>query len=278
MTVGSLPPVPPGGFRLVVLGDPVAHSLSPVMHNAALDALELEGVYSGWRVDGQGMTEAARQMRSGELHGANVTMPHKGVAARLADRVSSDARRSGSVNTWTREDDGRLAGHSTDVVAIRRVWERAGLPTDCPVLVIGAGGAAAAAMVALERRELWCSARRPEAVGELAERVDVPFRVCGWGESLPGAAVVNATPLGMRGGDLPVALLDGSSGLFDMAYRSDRIPTRAVRRMREWGLPASDGLEMLVAQAEASFEMWTGHRPPPGVMVKAAAAGVRSGG
>ncbi len=267
----------PGGYRLVVLGDPVDHSLSPVMHNAALAALDLDGTYRGRRVDAKGMATAASQMRSGELHGANITMPHKGVAAALADRVSSDARRAGSVNTWTMEDDGCLAGHSTDVESVRRVWDQGGLPTDGPVLVLGAGGAASAAMVALEGRELWCSARRSEAVAGLAERVDVSFEVLSWGESLPGAALVNATPLGMRGGELPDRLLRESSGLFDMPYRADRTMTSAVRRMREWGLPASDGLAMLVAQAEASFEIWTGHRPPSGVMERASRKGGTGG-
>ena len=279
MTGASSPVPPAGGFRLVVLGDPVEHSLSPVMHNAALAALDLEGVYSRRRVDAQGMTEAASQMRDGRLHGANITMPHKGRAARLADRLSSDARRSGSVNTWTLEDGGRLTGHSTDVEGIRRACGSAiGFPTGRPVLVIGAGGAAAAAMVALEDGDLWCSARRPEATADLAERVDVSFRALPWGATLPGAVVVNATPLGMRGGEFPAELLEESSGLFDMAYRSDRRETAAVSSMRKRGMPASDGLAMLVAQAEASFEMWTGHRPPAGVMESAARTGGGPGG
>jgi len=112
------------------------------------------------------------------------------------------------------------------------------------------GGAASAAMVALEDRDLWCAARRPEAVSALAGRVDVPFRQLEWGGSLPGAVVVNATPLGMRGGDLPVRLLEESTGLFDMAYLAGGEETGAVRWMRERRKPASDGLEMLAAQAE----------------------------
>ena len=278
MTEGAPPSPPPGGYRLAVLGNPVSHSLSPAMHNAALAALGLEGVYSRRRVDERGMTSAASEMRSGELHGANITMPHKGVAARLADRLSSDAERAGSVNTWTSEGGGGLVGHSTDVEAIRRVWVRGGLPTDCPVLVVGAGGAAAAAMVALEDRELWCSARRAEAVSALAERVDVRFRPLEWGERLPEAVVVNATPLGMRGGELPVRLLEQSEGLFDMAYLAGGEATGAVRWMRERRVPASDGLEMLAAQAEASFEMWTGYGPPADLMERVARSGAAGAG
>lgn len=278
MTERTLSIPPPGGYRLTVLGDPVAHSLSPAMHNAVLAALGLEGVYSRRRVDDKGMRSAASEMRTGELHGANITMPHKGVAARLVDGLSPDAERAGSVNTWTLESRGRLLGHSTDVEAIRRVWVRAGLPTDRPVLVVGAGGAAAAAMVALEERELWCSARRAEAVSALAERVDVPFRPLGWGERLPGAVVVNATPLGMRGGELPVRLLEESEGLFDMSYLATDEATGAVKWMRESGMPASDGLEMLAAQAEASFEMWTGYGAPAGLMERVARTGATGAG
>ena len=278
MTDRTAPVPPPSGYRLAVLGDPVSHSLSPPMHNAVLAALGLEGVYSRRRVDERGMTSAASQMRTGELHGANITMPHKGVAARLADRLSSDAERAGSVNTWTLEGRGALVGHSTDVEAVRRVWVRAGLPTDRPVLVVGAGGAAAAAMVALEDRDLWCSARRGEAVSGLAERVDVPFRPLEWGESLPGAVVVDATPLGMRGGELPVSLLEQAAGLFDMSYLAGGEATGAVRWMRERRMPASDGLEMLAAQAEASFEMWTGYGAPAGLMERVARKGAGTGG
>ena len=255
----------------------MSHSLSPAMHNAVLAALGLEGVYSRRRVDERGMAEAASEMRRGVLHGANITMPHKGTAARLADGLSSDAGRAGSVNTWTLEGSGRLVGHSTDGDGSRRGWVRAGRPTDRPVLVGGAGGAAAAAMVALEDRDLWCSARRAEAVSALAERVDVRFRPLEWGESLPGAVVVNATPLGMRGGELPGRFLEESVGLFDMAYLAGE-ETGAVRRMRERRMPASDGLMMLAAQAEASFEMWTGHRAPTGLMERVARTGTTGDG
>ena len=273
MTEKMPPTSPSGGYRLAVLGDPVEHSLSPLMHNAALSVLGLEGVYSRRRVDERGMAEAASEMRLDILHGANITMPHKGVAARLADRLSTDAERAGSVNTWTREGSGQITGHSTDVEAIRRVWEKAGLPTDCPVLLVGAGGAAAAAAVALENQVLWCSARRPEAVESLRERVNVAVRPLPWGENLPGAVLVNATPIGMRGGEFPSRLLEVSSGLFDMAYRADQKDTAAIRWTRDRGLALADGPAMLVAQAEASFQLWTGHRPPAGVMERAVRAG-----
>ncbi|MDE0602193.1 MAG: hypothetical protein OXI56_10425, partial [bacterium] len=173
---------------------------------------------------------------------------------------------------------GLVGAHTTLSEAIGGVGGGGGRPPPRRVGGGGGGGAAAAAMVALEDRELWCSARRAEAVSALAERVDVRFRPLEWGESLPGGVVVNATPLGMRGGELPVRLLERSEGLFDMAYLAGGEATGAVRWMRERRTPASDGLEMLAAQAEASFEMWTGYGAPAGLMERVARSGAAGAG
>jgi len=254
-------------LRLVLLGDPVAHSLSPVMHRAAFAALGISGRYDVRRVDPEGMATAAGEVRAGTLDGANITMPHKRLAASLADELSPAARRAGSVNTWLRRG-ARLFGETTDVAGIRIAWQRAGLPADAPVLVLGAGGAAAAALVALADRVLHVAARRPSAVAALSERVEVDVRAERWGDAVAGAVVVNATPIGMHGEPLPDDLLDRAVGLFDMAYGPD--PTPAVSAARARGLPVADGIAMLAAQAEVAFELWTGRPSPPGVMERAA--------
>ncbi len=254
-------------MRLVLLGDPVAHSLSPTMHRAAFEALGIPGSYEVRRVDAVGMEEAAAELRSGILDGANITMPHKCLAAALADSLTPPARRAGSVNTWIRRD-GEILGESTDVTGIRTAWARADLPSDAPVLILGAGGAAAAALVALEGRSLYVAARRPETIVELASRVGVDVRPHPWSTPLDGAVVVNATPLGMRGEPLPGDVVGHAAGLFDMAYGP--APTPAVRAARRAGLPVADGISMLAAQAEAAFELWTGRACPPGVMEEAA--------
>jgi len=204
------------------------------------------------RVDAAGMEGAVRDLREGTLDGANVTMPHKWIAHRLADEVGSDAARASSVNTLLRQGS-TVIGESTDVEGIRRAW---GALPEGPVLLLGAGGAAAAALLALEGRPLTVTARRPEAAQSLLRRTGVEATVSEWGEPLPGAVIVNATPIGMSGERLPERLLESASGLFDMPYGS--APTPAADAARELAIPVVDGVQMLIAQAALSFEMWTG--------------------
>ncbi|MGH8875321.1 MAG: shikimate dehydrogenase, partial [Acidimicrobiia bacterium] len=111
----------PGGrtLRLVLLGDPVAHSRSPAIHRAALDALGIAGTYEARQVDAAEMSEAVDEIRRVDLDGANVTLPHKSMAARLADRLAPSALRAGSVNTLVREAEA-VVGYSTDVDGLRR--------------------------------------------------------------------------------------------------------------------------------------------------------------
>lgn len=253
-------------LRLVVLGDPVSHSRSPVMHRAALAAAGIDGTYDAIRVDADGMRRQAAALRSGALDGANITMPHKRLAYELCDGVAADAERAGSVNTWV-PDGGLIRGHSTDIAGARDAWERRGLPAEGPVVVLGAGGAAAAALVALEGRRILLAARRPRAARELIDRVGVDAEPSEWGVPVPGAVIVNCTPLGMRGDDLPVEV-ERSTGLLDMAYGREQTP--AVRKAAAAGLPVADGIDLLVAQAEAAFRLWTGRDPQPGVMESAA--------
>ena len=246
-------------LRLVVLGDPVSHSLSPAIHNAALSAAGIDGEYTARRVDADGMRRAITELREGTLSGANVTMPHKGLAAELADRLEPRAKRARSVNTlWS--EGGLVRGDSTDIDGVITAWAWAGLPEDAPVLVLGSGGAAAAAILALEGRELTVAARRPDQAQALLAALAVDAQLASLGVPLPGAVVVNATPVGMRGEALPTEVVAASSGLFDMAYGSR--PTPAVRLAREQGLPVADGPDMLLAQAAASFAIWTGVNPP----------------
>lgn len=242
-------------IRLVLLGDPVDHSRSPAMQNAALAAAGIEGTYAARRVDEQGMHGAAADMRSGLLDGANITMPHKRLAASLCDGLAGPAARSGSVNTWVRDETG-LVGHSTDGDGVVFAWHSAGLPSDGPVLILGNGGAATAAMVALENRTLHVASRRPGAALDAARRVQVEAIEVPWDKGVPGAVVVNATTVGMEGEQLPSRVLEQASGLLDMPYASGETP--AVTRMRAAGLPAAGGIEMLIGQALASFRLWTG--------------------
>jgi shikimate dehydrogenase len=250
---------PPNRFDLALFGDPVEHSLSPVIQQAALAAAGLAGSYRAFRVDADGFRRACVDLRVGRLHGANITMPHKRLAAAETDERSSGAERSGSVNTIV-VDDSRLVGHSTDIDGIRTVWREAGLPLDARVVVLGAGGAAAAALIALDDHELIISARRREAAERLASTVVVGARTVPWGTPVSGAVIVNATPVGMGGEPLPPGVVEGSAGLLDMAYR--RHATPAVQAARGAGLPHASGTDLLLAQAMASFTLWTGLAAP----------------
>jgi shikimate dehydrogenase len=251
-------------LKLVLLGSPIAHSLSPQLHTAALEAAGIEGIYQARRVDADGMAEAVAELRSGRLDGANVTMPHKRLAAALADEVSAEAARAGSANTLS-VHNAVVRADTSDVEGIRRAW--GSLPAE-RVLILGSGGAAAAALLALEGHELFMSARRPETLTGVAERTGVAVAQIEWGTAMPGAVVVNATPLGMQGERLPAGVVEESAGLFDMVYGAGQ--TAAVETARSVGIPAVTGLDMLIAQAEISFAIWTGVPAPPGTMRAAA--------
>jgi shikimate dehydrogenase len=254
------------GFDLVLLGDPVDHSLSPVIQQAALEAAGLAGTYRAMRVDADGFRRACADLRAGRWRGANITMPHKRLAAAETDERSIGAERSGSVNTIVVKGS-RLVGHSTDIDAIRRVWRESGLPIDAPVLVLGAGGAAAAALIALDAHDLFASSRRREAAQRLSAVVDIDVRTVPWARAVAGAVVVNATPLGMGGEALPAGVVEESAGLLDMAY--SLLPTPAVRAARRAGLPHASGIDVLLAQAIGSFTLWTG-LPAPAVQMRLA--------
>lgn len=248
-----------------MLGDPVEHSLSPLLHTTALEACGLNGTYVARRVDAAGMAEVMEELRRGELDGANVTMPHKRRAHDLCDRRSGDAAATGAVNTLVRVA-GEVVGHNTDVGGVRTAWNWAGLPTVGPVDIYGAGGAAAAAVVALRDRDVVVRSRRPEAAEELVTAVG--HGAAGpWAEPRSGGVLVNATPVGMGGEAFPDGWLGDVGGVFDMAYGSGDTP--AVEAARRRGLPVAAGLDMLLAQALASFWLWTGRRPPADVLRRA---------
>jgi len=255
--------VPP--LRLAVIGDPISHSRSPAIHTAALDALEIEGSYRAWRVTPAEIEDVIAALRGGDLDGVNVTMPLKGLATALVDDVSPEARRAGSVNTIVRHPNGRLSGHSTDISAMRRVWPKA---PERPTLVLGAGGAAAAACLAAPEGTVYVSARRAGAVANLADRLQMDLVAVPWEAAVVEAVVVNATPVGMNGEPLPARTIGLCAGLIDLAYGPR--PTPAVVAAREAGIATVDGVEFLVAQAADSFRLWTGREAPLDTMIRAA--------
>jgi shikimate dehydrogenase len=258
-----------------VIGDPVRHSLSPVLHNAAYRELGLDWVYVAFEVPDGGTRGALEAMRVLDLAGLSVTMPHKSAAATCCDELSPDAAALHSVNTVSMGDHGRLIGDSTDGEGFMRSLRDAGHdPTRASVVVLGAGGAARAVARALGRagaRVVVC-ARKPDAAAVaagLAAGTAVPWdersRVAG-----EAAFVVNATPVGMGAEELPLPLeaLHAGQVLADLVYHP--LETALLRGARDRGAVVVDGLGMLVHQAALQIERWTGSAAPIAAMRAAA--------
>lgn len=242
-------------YRLALLGDPVAQSRSPAIHAAALRLSGLTGEYKAITANQQVLERTLADLRSGAMDGINVTMPLKRIAFELADDTTSEGRLAGSVNTLRRGEGGLVLGHSTDAVAFREIFEDDEFKDLNSVLVLGAGGSAAAALSASGGRIAYLSARTPGTAEALAETFD-SVGVIPWGAGVAGALVVNATPLGMSGERLPDRVVDLAGALVDLPYADTATPatTEAIGR----GMPAVDGLEFLARQAAASFLWWTG--------------------
>jgi len=254
--------------RLAVLGDPVEHSLSPLLHTTALRHCGLAGTFEAIQVDRSGMEQAIAEIGRGELDGANVTMPHKRMAYELCAHLTSDADRTGAVNTLVRVA-GEVVGHNTDIQGVRNAWVWAGLPDHTPVVVYGAGGAAAAALVALDGRRVTVRARSDARAEALTSQIGVGS-VGPWGPPEPGSVLLNATPIGMQGESFPAGWLDDVAGVFDMAYAAEQTPT--ARQAVVAGVPVVSGPDMLLGQAIVSFWLWTGRKAPIDAMRRVLAA------
>jgi shikimate dehydrogenase len=251
-----------------VVGDPVAHSLSPAMQNAAFRALGLDAVYVALRTQPTQVAELIRALCFAG-GGGNVTVPHKESAATAVDHPSARVQALGACNTfWAR--DGGSAGENTDVFGILDALARLEAPSSA-WLVAGTGGGARAAIaaavacgagVAIRSRE---SGRR-QSFEEWA-------RAQGAAIVAPTACevLINATPLGLKAGDhLPLALEEAPHAqvAFDMVYHQGE--TAWVRLMRQEGLRAADGRSMLVAQGVAAFQNWFPEEDAPAEVMRAA--------
>ncbi len=255
-----------------LLGDPVRHSLSPSFQNAALEAAGVDAVYVALRC---GAGEFSGLLRGIALAGGggNVTLPHKERAVAALDDPSPAVLRTGACNTFWNEE-GRVRGDNTDVEGFRRALLRltGGDMVPRRVLVIGAGGAARAAcagLLELEVEEIRLRNRTVARAEALARGMgDDRVRVEGEGEGGCFDLVVNATRLGLEPDDpLPISPkeLAGAGGVLDLVY-APRGATPLVQEANRLGVPADDGLEMLLQQGVAAFERWTGREAPVAVM------------
>ena len=236
--------------RVLLLGDPVSRSLSPVMQNAAFEAVGIDCEYVLREVSPADLAPAMAELRSDErILGANVTIPHKESVIALLDDLDPLAARIGAVNTISR-NGARLKGWNTDVEGFRRALAETG--GDYPrVAIIGAGGAARAVAAALQpAAEIWVIARHLEQARHLCRDLEIvrggPVEVDQMQETIARAhLVVNATPADLP----PPSWLREDQSLFDLRSRR-----------------SAEGRAMLLHQGAASFEIWTGRRAPLDVM------------
>jgi shikimate dehydrogenase len=265
-----------GKTRLAgIIGWPVSHSLSPVMHNALYDALGLNWRYMALPVQPARVAEAVYGIRALGLAGVNVTIPHKETVMPHMDELTPAAHAIGAVNTIINKED-KLIGDNTDVSGFLEALDRTGVSlAGRRALILGAGGAARAAAWGLLTRDthVLLLARTPARAHKLAE--DMRQSIAGASievvEQSPRSVdlVVNCTPIGMPPHDsqspLPEALsLDANTAVMDMIYRP--LETMLLRQAREAGAICVSGLDMLVYQGVIAFERWTGQTPPADVM------------
>jgi shikimate dehydrogenase len=254
-------------MRFAVVGDPVEHSRSPAIHNAAFEVAGVDAAFDFMRVPSDRFEDVLDALRRGDLDGVSVTMPHKNNAFVGVEAHSEEAARTGAVNTIIVRD-GRLVGYNTDVAGVRYALESAESRASSAILILGTGGAAAAALLAVDGRQVFVSGRSEEKSHSLADRVGVDVQVVPWGSAVQMATVINATPLGMKGEQLPDSVVERAGAFIDMTYGPGRTP--AVAQALSLGLPTADGLTMLVGQAVEAFELFTGLSAPVMTMEQAA--------
>ena len=211
-------------MKFGVVGDPVGHSRSPAIHNAGFAARGIDAVFEFVPTPFDEFSVVEHRLRTGDLVGVSVTMPHKDHAYTAVDVVDDLATRARAVNTIVADDE-TLTGYNTDIDGVQFSIDKLGLPPDTPILVLGHGGAARAAVIALvDSRKVSISARRSVPAIELTKEIAMPMDFVEWGDSLSESIIVNATPLGMHGEELPPGVFRGCAGLVDMAYGSSETP------------------------------------------------------
>jgi 3-dehydroquinate dehydratase/shikimate dehydrogenase len=273
-----------------VIGDPIGHSLSPLVHNRALAAAEVDGVYVAFRVPVDGLDDFVRDARQFGMSGVSVTIPHKEGALRSVGRLDEAARAIGAVNTLVFETGGETLGFNTDEPGALDPLEAAcgGRHGDVSplrhrtALVLGAGGAARAIVYGLVRRgaHVVVANRNLARAEELAAGLEC--RVVPWDErrGIAYDVLVNCTPLGMHpdvdGTPLDAAELRPEAIVFDTVYNPE--PTRLLREAAERGCRTVRGSEMFVRQAALQFRHFFGCEAPPDVMRRAVGERLQTGG
>jgi 3-dehydroquinate dehydratase/shikimate dehydrogenase len=259
-----------------VAGDPIAHSLSPHLHNAAFASRSINAVYLPFLI--HRLDDLIRSIPRMGLRGFSVTLPHKQAILRYLDECDPLAAEIGAVNTVVVRGSGRLVGYNTDYVGVLGALQHRLPLNGSRILLLGAGGAARAVAFALSRAgsAVFIASRRPAAARSLARAIRggaLPLKDV---SSNSFDAIVNATPVGMHphaaASPLPAAALHCQL-VSDLVYRPAQ--TRLLSLARSRGIATVSGLDMFVAQGAAQWEIWTGERAPERVMRRAVETALR---
>jgi shikimate dehydrogenase len=276
--------------RVVLIGHPVAHSLSWAMQQAAFDSLGIDATYEAWDRAPIELADAVAELRTDAFLGANVTIPHKERVVPMVDRLTEEAHNTGAVNTITREGK-RLIGHNTDVpgfkVALDRLVGKQKMPRQA--VVLGAGGGARAVVYGLItegfqriivfNRHLHRAESMVKHFGRSAAHMEL--RAMPWHDSIIESELaktkilVNATSIGLTSDDspIPAEALNGDLLVLDLIYAR----TKLLRDAEAAGCTIADGELMLVHQGAAAFTLWTG-QPAPLELMQERLAAARAGG
>jgi shikimate dehydrogenase len=275
-----------------IIGDPIGHSLSPIMHNRSFKKLGLGYVYVPFRVRSGDLKKAVEGIRGIGVRGLNVTIPHKVAVMQFLDRIEPLAEEIGAINTIV-NDGGILTGYNTDATGFLQTLRDNGVqPSGKKVVLLGAGGAARAIgnVLAQENARLTIFNR----LQQLSWAEDIAYRLArcygadvkavelsreNLQKALPDAEIlVNATSVGMHPADdqTPVNadLLHAHLTVFDIVYNPS--PTRLLKEAGLAGAKTIGGVEMLVSQGAISFEKWTGHAAPVDIMLRSVLSGLHT--
>jgi shikimate dehydrogenase len=268
----------PSTMTVGLIGWPVEHSRSPAMHNAAFEALGLNWRYILLPTPPDQVEAVVARIRSGELQGANVTIPHKQAVMAYLDAIDPAAQAVGAVNTIVKQAD-RLIGFNTDILGFKRALIETGIDvTDQPCAILGAGGSARAVVYVLH--ELGAHITVFARDNEKARALHANYRSLSALNEIDQATqlIVNTTPVGLSPNvdaspwpdDLP---LPKHALIFDLLNNPAR--TKFMRQAEQAGLRAVNGWDMLVYQGAAAFAKWTGIEPPIDVMKQALAQSMK---
>jgi shikimate dehydrogenase len=263
-----------------VAGSPIAHSLSPLIHNAWIAAAGMDAVYVPFSPLPDAFPRFAEGLRGGSVRGLNVTLPFKEAALSVADQIGERADLAGAANLLIFNEDGTITADNVDGLGLMAAFKAQAPDFDAkagPVVVLGAGGAARGAAAAFvqagapEIRIVNRTLARAEMIaGTLGEEVRAYSLDQAGAAFADAVAVINATSAGIASEDaldLPLEATPETAVLMDMTYRP--LETPYLAKARRLGRPAVDGLEMLIRQAMPSFEAFFGRSPPAEVDVRA---------